>query len=76
MALLVRLYSRKSRKYWTFGNMASVRGALFPKVTRILDLWEFFWGVFLTVGHFCVIMLGVRLRIGASLKYRADGPKT
>ena len=36
----VGLYSRKSRKYWTFGNMASVREALFPKVTKILDFWE------------------------------------
>lgn len=34
----VRLYSRKSRKCWTFGNIASVREILFPKVTKILDL--------------------------------------
>ena len=30
--------------------------------------------VFLTIWCFCVIIQGVRLRIGASLKYRADGP--
>ena len=40
MALLARLNSRKSRKYWTFGNMAGVCGVLFPKVTKILDFWE------------------------------------
>ena len=59
----VVLYSRKSRKYWTFGNMASVCEVLFPKVTKILDFWELGWCLWGSIpeSHENIGLLGIGL---------------